>query len=213
LAKGAGVVEMVAMEEWEEREGYRIWRPFAFTPRSQIEEYLRSNSLPHFRDRSNEELTYFRNFIRHRFATPFIERFEAGVARSFRYLEKDKSHLLPPPPRRVGECYFFDRTDPHRDLRLVDRVVKRLGVVMSEAQRREVVNQNFSVVVGGKVAVDTNGRKIFIAPFVKIPLGRWRERCRVLKIPPKVRGYLVKEGLCGILSTEIFTDVWRSGRS
>jgi tRNA(Ile)-lysidine synthase len=113
----------------------------------------------------------------------------------------------------VGECYFFDRTDPHRDLRLVDRVVKRLGVVMSEAQRREVVNQNFSVVVGGKVAVDTNGRKIFIAPFVKIPLGRWRERCRVLKIPPKVRGYLVKEGLCGILSTEIFTDVWRSGRS
>lgn len=208
LGKGAGVVEMVGMEEWEKRNGYHIWRPFAFKTRREIEEFLSRRKLPYFQDHSNWDNRYLRNFIRHRFATPFIDRFGEGVRRSFHYLERDKGLLLPiEEVKQVADCYFFPKTTPLIDIRLVDRLAKRLGVVMSASQRQEVVRQNFSAVVGGKVAIDKNSHKIFISPFVKIPLGRWKEICRGLRIPPKVRGYLVKENLCGILFTAMFTDV------
>jgi tRNA(Ile)-lysidine synthase len=220
LGRGAGVVEMVGMEEWEERGGYQIWRPFAFWSRGEILEYLHRRNLPYFQDRTNFQLDRLRNRIRHRFATPFIEEFREGVKRSFKYLERDKHHLLPVElVRQLGHCYLFPELDPHRTLRLVDHFAKRLGVVMSSRQREELLRTDFNGVIGGKVAVGKGGGWVYLAPFVKIgPISpekgerrRLRELCRRLKVPPKVRGYLLKEGLCGMLSMVISTAAWRSG--
>ncbi|MEO1941554.1 MAG: hypothetical protein ABGW77_01525, partial [Campylobacterales bacterium] len=121
--------------------------------------------------------------------------------------------------RQVGHCYLFPELNPHQTLRLVDHLAKRLGVVMSSQQRGEILRTNFNGVISGKVAVGKGGGWVYVAPFVKIgPISpekgerrRLRELCRRLKIPPKVRGYLLKEGLCGMLSTVISMDVWRSG--
>jgi tRNA(Ile)-lysidine synthase len=212
LGKGAGIAEMVAMEEWEKREGFWIWRPFAFWSRREILEYLRQNKFPYSVDTSNFDLSYTRNFIRHTFSDQFLSLFEKGVKRSFHYLEKDKQELIPK-IEQVGKCYFFPQSTPLRNLRGVDRIAKKLGVVMSGAQREELLRQGFRGVISGRVAVDRSQGIIFVAPFVKIRLGSHREKCRRLGIPPKIRGYVVKENLCDMLSTAISTAVWRSGRS
>ena|GEM_PF-400212 len=212
LGKGAGVVEMVAMEEWEKRERFWIWRPFAFWSRREILEYLHHYKIPYSVDTTNQDLNFHRNFIRHTFADKFLSLYEKGVKKSFHYLERDKSELLPE-IKEIGKVYFFPIGTPWKNLRGVDRIAKRLGVIMSASQRREILRQGFKGVISGKVAVDHNAKLIFVAPFVKISLGKIREKCRQLGIPPKIRGYVVKENLCDMLSTAISTAVWKSGRS
>ena len=62
---------------------------------------------------------------------------------------------------------------------------------MSKKQRDEVIKTNFSCVIQGKIAIDSNNKQIFIAPYIKIKLSKkQKEHFRKLKIPPKIRGYL-----------------------
>ena len=94
LSKGAGLKELIAMEEYEKRDFYTIWRPFYNTSREEIEEYLKKNNIKHFIDESNFDQKYKRNFIRHNFANEFIKFFKDGIKKSFEYLEEDKKLIF-----------------------------------------------------------------------------------------------------------------------
>jgi len=214
LSKGAGLKELIGMEKWEEREFYKIYRPFYNVSRREIIEFLHKYNIKYFVDESNFDKKYKRNLIRHEFSDKFIEMFEEGVKRSFEFLEEDKKLLIDTNWKKIEKLYFFEKSIPEKDIKKIDLILKRLGILPTKAQKDEILRTNFNCVIQGKIAIDSNDSKIYLSPYVKIPLTKnQKELFRINKIPPKIRGYIAKEKLCDMLFTETYTDVLKNGKS
>ena len=193
LSKGAGLKELIAMEEFEKRDFYTIWRPFYNISRDEILDYLNKNNIKYFIDKSNFDEKYKRNFFRKHFSNEFIKLFKDGVKRSFEYLEEDKKLLVNESWENKEKLFYFKKQNPKIDIKKVDLIAKKLGILLTKAQRDEILKTNFSCVVQGKIAIDSNEEKIFIAPFIKLKMPKeFKEKMRKEKIPSKVRGYIFK---------------------
>ncbi len=197
LSKGAGLGEMVGMEEVEEREEYTIVRPLLRYPKQELLGYLKSNDHPYFIDESNQDEKHERNYFRRHFADPLIERYAEGISRSFEYLSLDKEII------DAGYETIYAQKDmriirldnPSLKVRAADQALKQLGYLLSAAQREEIKDKE-SIVIGGKWAVEYSGEKLYIAPYVQTPMPKaFKERCRIRHIPPKVRPYIYSERL------------------
>jgi len=196
LSKGAGLKELIAMKKWEEREGYRIYRPFYDLSRDEILTFLNKKKVKYFIDSSNFDKKYKRNFIRHEFSDKFIKLFKEGVKKSFEYLEEDLNLLFQKDWQKNKKLYKFKKTSPKIDIKKVDLITKELGIIMTKAQRNEVIKTDFSCVIQGKIAIDSNKNEIFISPYVKMTMPKeFKEKMRKLKIPSKIRGYVYKENI------------------
>jgi len=193
LSKGAGLKELIAMRKWEKRENYKIYRPFYNISRNEIVSFLNKKGIKYYIDRSNFDKKYKRNFIREEFSNKFIALFGEGVKKSFKYLENDLDLLFQKDWIKQNDLYYFTKTTPQIDIKKTDLITKKLGIIMTKLQRDEVIKTNFSCVIQGKIAIDSNDEKIYIAPFVKIKMPKdFKEKMRKNKIPPKVRGYIYK---------------------
>ena len=191
FSKGAGLKELIAMNEKEKREFYTIWRPFYNKSRDEILKYLNKNNIKYFIDESNFDEKYKRNFIRKHFSNEFIKLFKDGIKRSFEYLEVDKNLLFNENWTQKEKLFYFNKETPQIDIKKVDIIAKKLGILLTKAQRDEIIKTDFSCVIQGKIAIDSNESKIFIAPYIKTILDKkFKEKMRKEKIPPKVRGYI-----------------------
>ena len=76
----------------------------------------------------------------------------------------------------------------------MDLACKRLGLVLSSAQRNECarcLENGARCVLGGKVAVGAGANFILVTPYIKAVMEKkFKEACRTLKIPPINRGFL-----------------------
>ena len=201
MSKGAGVVEMVGMDVVSRREGYNLVRPMLYVPKNEILAYLASHNIRYFEDSTNQDLAIERNYIRHTFSDPFIAKFASGIARSMRYLHEDKRLLLAK-IESIKELYFAHNPhDTYAIWRLLDRMSKKLGYVLSQAQKEEMVRQKEGV-IGGKIAFAITSRYIFMAPYIKYPIAKQlREVMRKKKIPKILRGYIVYNDLIEQIDT------------
>jgi tRNA(Ile)-lysidine synthase len=191
LSKGAGLNELIAMDYKEEREYYKIYRPFYNISRDEILSYLNELGVKYFYDKSNDNTKYKRNFIRHKFSNEFISLFKEGVKKSFEYLQKDKNLLFDKKINKNKEMYFFEKSNPQTDIRIADKIIKKLGVLLTAKQREEIIKTKFSCVIQGKIAIDSNEKYIYITPYVKTTMDKeFKEKARIEKIPPKIRGYI-----------------------
>ena len=75
LSKGAGLVELIGFNEFEQKENYKIYKPLLNITKEQLENYLKINNYKYFVDESNFDEKYKRNFFRHNFSNPFLENF------------------------------------------------------------------------------------------------------------------------------------------
>ncbi|GAX87067.1 tRNA(Ile)-lysidine synthase [Lebetimonas natsushimae] len=193
FSKGAGLNELVAMDEKEERDFYKIYRPFYNISRDEILTYLNELGVKYFYDESNSNVKFKRNLIRHKFSNEFISLFANGVKKSFEYLQKDKKLLFDKRINRQKKMYFFEKSNPQIDIRIADKIIKKLGVLLTSKQREEIKKTNFSCVIQGKIAIDSNEKHIYISPYIKLPIPKkFKEKMRKGKIPPKIRGYFYK---------------------
>ncbi len=196
LSKGAGLKELIAMEEYEKRDFYTIWRPFYNLSREEIEEYLKKNNIKYFIDKSNFDIKYKRNFIRAHFSNEFIKLYKDGVKKSFKYLEEDKKLILNENWEKKEKLYWFKKENPLIDIKKIDIIAKKLGILLTKSQRDEILKTDFSCVIQGKIAIDSNDNEIFISPYIKIKMDKtFKEEMRIKKIPPKVRGYIYKDNI------------------
>ena len=191
FSKGAGLKELISMPKIEKKGNWTIHRPLMDMDKNEILEYLHSNNIKYFVDKSNFDIKYKRNYFRKEFSNKFIDEFKEGIKRSFEYLEEDKELLFNEDWENEKELYFFNKSNPKIDIKKVDLILKKFGYVLSKAQRDEIIKNNFSTVIGGKIAIDTNNEKIFISPYKKVAMNKkFKEKMRISKIPPKIRGYL-----------------------
>ena len=193
LCKGCGTVEFVGMQPVEQREGYRIVRPLLFTPKKRLLEYLETADIRYFFDETNLSDRHTRNRFRKEAGAFLMQECAEGIGRSFRYMLNDKKELLQHDESifRLRKLTLFRRPQSETAaIRRIDRSLKQKGYLLSAAQKEEILKKG-SVVVGGEWAVVITDSGIWIAPYMDAIMPKtFKELCRKLKIPPKIRPYL-----------------------
>ncbi len=197
LVRGAGVSELVGLEPISQREGYTLIRPLLAYSKEELLAYLNTKGYPYFVDESNDDARYERNRFRKTFSDPLIAQFKDGIRRSFDYLRDDKKLL------EEG----FEAIYAEKELRIIrlhmpalkakaaDLALKSLGYLLSAVQRQEIANEK-SLVVGRKWVVEYQGDLLYIAPYLTTDMPKsFKEKCRIAKIPTKIRPYLFEEGI------------------
>ena len=197
LTKGAGVSELIGLEEVTQRENYTLVRPLLEYSKNELLAYLEQNDYPYFVDESNSDEKYERNLFRKQFSDPLITKYQEGIKRSFEYLKQDKKQLeanfellYTQKELRVIKLHTSDVKAKAADLAL-----KELGYLLSASQRKEVENEEY-LVIGGKWAVSLQDDLLYIAPYLTTDMPKkFKEACRVLKIPSKIRAYCFEEDI------------------
>lgn len=195
LSKGAGVCELKGISPIEERDNYTLIRPTLNLCKNELQEYLQQKKEKYFIDKTNADEKIKRNYFRKNFSDKFLEEFSDGVKRSFEYIENDCNYILKDyKPKQVQELYILQRKDLLVEIKEIELTVKKLGYILSKPQKDEVLKES-EIVIGNKIAISKTEEKIFINPFFTPERmeKEFKERCRVLKIPQKARGYLYRE--------------------
>ncbi len=186
LSRGAGLAEILGMQEYEKRQNYTLLRPLLFTSKDEILSYLKENDIFYFQDESNENEKYFRNYIRKNFSNVFVSKFHQGLKRSFVYLDEDRKKLYDLESiKEIQGLMICPKNES-----LIAKAVKMKGLLLSAAQRKEFLKGD--CVLGGKIGIVYKDEKAIIFKYEtcqKLPK-EFKETCRIAKIPRLLRAYL-----------------------
>ncbi|HGQ6590699.1 TPA: tRNA lysidine(34) synthetase TilS [Campylobacter coli] len=186
LSRGAGLAEILGMQEYEKRQNYTLLRPLLFTSKDEILSYLKENDIFYFQDESNENEKYFRNYIRKNFSNAFVSKFHQGLKRSFFYLDEDRKKLYD--LESIKEMQGLMICPKNESL--IAKAVKMKGLLLSAAQRKELLKGD--CVLGGKIGIVYKDEKAIVFKYEtcqKLPK-EFKEACRIAKIPKLLRAYL-----------------------
>ena len=197
LTKGAGTSELLGLEAISERKEYKVIRPILHHSKEELLNYLKTNDYLYFVDESNTDEKYERNRFRKHFSNQLLDKYKEGIKRSFDYLREDKKVLESGYEESFHhkELYVLKYTNNASTIRIVDKYLKKLGYLLSSSQREEL-NDEKSIVFGGVWAVEITESKIYLAPYKKTTMPKaFKEACRTLAIPSKIRAYLYNENI------------------
>lgn len=198
LSKGAGLVELFGIREFEEKKDYKIFRPLLNVSKDELENYLKENKIKYFIDSSNIDEKYKRNYFRHNFSDKFLNEFKSGIKNSFSFLEDDLNSLnlkLEPVITLEDLEVFENLEDDNLNLRVIDKSLKRRGVLISKKQRDEIIKQK-EITISHKINIAITQKYILIAPKVEMILPKeFKEVCRIQKIPQNMRAYIFSKDI------------------
>ncbi|WP_072680371.1 tRNA lysidine(34) synthetase TilS [Arcobacter sp. LA11] len=198
LSKGAGLAELISFEEYKNNGSYNIFKPLVNTSKNVLLKYLDENNIKYFTDQSNFEGKYKRNYFRKNYANKFLDEFELGVKNSFDYLQKDLNSLSinQSPILEKKELTIFNSfEDNNLNLRIIDKNLKKRGILLSKLQRDEILKQK-EIVISHKICINLTKKYIFISPFINTTMTKkFKEKCRVIKLPKNIRPYIFNENL------------------
>jgi len=202
FCKGAGAVELVGMQSVDKRKSYTLVRPLLHLDKPELLEYLKAKKLKYFIDESNADPKYKRNEFRHQFAQPLLEKYRSGIKHSFEYLDEDVSALKQEVLiEHSNELYYFKATDSKRsDIIAIDQHFKSQGLLIT-ANEKALLKSELSVVISRKYIVSFHEEFVFIAPYKKAQNidKKLKEKLRLLKVEPKLRGYLASDSEAVVL--------------
>jgi len=197
FTKGAGASELIGLEPLIQKENYILLRPLLSYTKEELLSYLKENDYPYFIDESNDDEKYERNKFRKRFSDALMSEYSEGIKRSFDYLRNDKTILES----------NFESLYTHKSLQIVklhnlkmktkavDIALKQLGYLLSASQRQEIEKEN-SLVIGGEWAIEIQDDLLYLCPYVTVGMTKeFKEKCRVYKVPNKIRPYIFKENI------------------
>lgn len=193
LTKGAGLLELIGLEKYSFQNSFQIYRPLLEISKKTLLEYLNKNNIKYFIDDSNINEKYRRNYFRKNFANELIQEYENGIKNSFTYLEKDLNSLninYSPIFKHLDFEIFGNLFDDNLNIKLIDKSLKKRGILISKAQRDEILKQK-EITISNKINISISKDYIFIAPKSKTIMNKkFKEKCRVKKIPKNIRAYL-----------------------
>ena len=193
LSKGAGLIELLGMSEIEDKEFYKIYRPLLNFSKDELISYLENKNIKYFVDESNIDEKYKRNYFRNSFSNSFLKEFKEGVKSSFNFLHNDLNSLNIDfyPIKKIDELEIFkNQNDNNLNIRVIDKSLKKRGILISSLQREEIIKQK-ELTVAHKINIAITENYIFIAPKIKINMPKdFKEKCRVKKLPKNIREYI-----------------------
>ena len=193
FSKGAGLIELIGFNKIEKHNTYDIYKPLLEISKDELKNYLDTNNTKYFIDSSNYEEKYKRNYFRHNFSDKFLNEHKDGIKNSFDYLQKDinslkfKSDSL----LKIQELEIFrNLQDENLNIRLIDLSLKKRGLLLSKAQREEILKQK-KITISDKIVISIENDYIWICPkSLEVMDKKFKEKCRVLKIPINIRAYI-----------------------
>ncbi|MGB3750191.1 MAG: tRNA lysidine(34) synthetase TilS, partial [Arcobacteraceae bacterium] len=200
FTKGAGLTELIGMEEIVEKNNYKVLKPLLHYTKNDLQKYLDDLEIKYFVDQSNYDEKYKRNYFRHHFSDQLLDQFSKGILNSFQYLEEDNRSLLQDTKEEEIEelTLFTFNGDLNIAIKLIDQELKKRGILISKLTRKEIKEKK-EVVVSHKIAIAIIENRIYIVPYVSYTMDKkFKEKCRVQNIPKNIRSYifkLYKEGL------------------
>jgi tRNA(Ile)-lysidine synthase len=197
LTKGAGTSELLGLEVLSKRENYTLVRPLLSYTKEELLNYLNTHQYHYFIDESNSDEKFERNAFRKQFSDPLMAKYKEGIKRSFEYLRKDKEVL-----EEAFETIYIDKAlhiiklhKPNAKIKATDLTLKKLGYLLSSSQRQEIEKED-TLVIGGQWAVEVQDDLLYIAPYLRTDMPKkFKEECRVLKIPSKIRAYCYQKDI------------------
>lgn len=192
FTKGAGLSELIGMEELSYRNDYILLKPLLKYSKEQLKDYLDSKNIKYFIDQSNYDEKYKRNYFRHNFSDKLLSSYKNGISKSFDFLEKDKNSLFKENEKLIIENLSIYKyiADVNVAIRIIDKDLKKRGVMISYATREEIIEKK-ELVISHKIAVSLTDDKIYIAPFIQNSMDKkFKDRCRINKLPKNIRSYL-----------------------
>lgn len=196
LSQGAGLVELIGLEEYTYKDTYQIFRPLLQYTKEELETFLNKKDIKYFIDESNFDEKYTRNYFRKNFSNELLHKFKNGIKQSFKYLENDLNSLNIDykPIYKEKELEVFKLSNDYNiDIRVIDTSLKKRGILLSKKQRDEILKQK-ELVISHKIAICISNKYIFISPYENIPMDKkFKELCRINNIPKNIRAYLYKD--------------------
>ena len=193
MCKGAGCTELNSLAKITQKKGYKLIRPLLHVSKSELIEHLKADDRKWFEDTTNQDMSIKRNEFRHLYVNPLLEKYSDGIKKSFSYMDEDNESLIAEIELlHVSDLFRFTKTpNAKNDLYHIDKILKRLGVMISAKVRQEI-GQKDEIVISRKFVVAKTQKQIFIAPYcLHVNMDKeFKERCRVLSIPSKLRPYL-----------------------
>jgi tRNA(Ile)-lysidine synthase len=193
LSKGAGLVELIGFNEFEQKDTYKIYKPLLNITKDELEIYLQKNKHKYFVDKSNFDEKYKRNFFRHNFSNKFLEEFSNGVKKSFDYLQNDLNsmNIQYQAIKKIDELeIFLNQNDDNLNIRTIDLSLKRRGILLSNAQRNEIIKQK-ELTISHKINISICENHIWVAPINKSVMDKkFKDNCRINNIPRNIRAYI-----------------------
>ncbi|WP_320035184.1 tRNA lysidine(34) synthetase TilS [Halarcobacter sp.] len=201
LTRGAGLTELISFDKIIHKDSYKIYRPLLDITKPKLQKYLDTNNIQYFIDITNFDEQYKRNFFRKNFSNELLEEFEEGIKRSFEYLQKDINSLninQTPIYKEEQLEVFTNQEDDNLNIRVIDLNLKKRGILLSKAQRDEILKQK-ELVISHKISISITEKYIFISPYESCIMDKkFKEKCRLAKIPKNNRAYIYKKNLLGV---------------
>lgn len=194
FCKGAGCAEIAGMTFEQKRDFYTIVRPLLHLDKQELIAFLKAENIQYFEDESNFDEDIKRNSFRHNYSAPLLDRYLSGIKKSFEYLDSDRDELLRDIEIKTIKdfAYFKSSQNKRADIFAIDKYLKT-NFHMPSASERDLLKTQKCVTIGRKFIVVQDRNFVFIAPLPKekITLSKeFKEKCRNLKIEPKLRPYL-----------------------
>lgn len=193
FCKGAGCAELAGMQEEQQRENFTLIRPLLHLDKQELLHFLSTNNIKYFEDESNADEDIKRNSFRHNYSAPLLKKHLSGIKKSFDYIDEDRALLIQDTEiiRVEGLAYFRSSQNTRSDIFTIDKYLKSQHYMLT-SNERELLKSEKALVVGRKFIVNQEHGFTFIAPYVltKIMPKDFKEKMRILKIEPKLRGYL-----------------------
>ncbi|QKF74208.1 tRNA(Ile)-lysidine synthetase [Aliarcobacter faecis] len=198
LSRGAGLVELLGMNEFEKKNEYSIFRPLLNISKDKLENFLKENHIKYFVDSSNCDEKYRRNYFRKHFSNNFLNEFKQGVTKSFEFLNNDLNSLniKTEPIKKFEELEIFKNLqDDNLNLRVIDKSLKKRGFLLSNKERNEILKQK-ELTISHKINISITENYIFIAPKIEVIMSKeFKEFCRIKKIPQNIRAYIFSKNI------------------
>ncbi|MGB5919049.1 tRNA lysidine(34) synthetase TilS [Arcobacter sp.] len=198
LSKGAGLVELIGLEEKTKKDNYTIYRPLLELSKEELEIFLQENNHKYFIDESNYDEKYKRNYFRKNFVNELIKEYKNGIKNSFKYLNNDIQSLnvnFEPIYEKESLEIFENKKDDNLNIKIIDKSLKKRGILLSSAQRNEIIRQR-EITISDKINISISNEYIYICPKVINTMDKkFKEICRVLKIPNNIRAYLFEKDI------------------
>ncbi|MFW2552058.1 tRNA lysidine(34) synthetase TilS [Aliarcobacter butzleri] len=193
LTKGAGLVELIGFNEFEQKENYKVYKPLLEITKEELENFLKQENIKYFIDNSNFDEKYKRNYFRHNFSDKLLNDYSNGIKKSFKYLQDDINSLNIEitPIKNFNELEIYqNQKDNNLNIRIIDNSLKKRGFLLSSAQREEILKQK-EITISHKINISIKEDFIWICPNVSSVMDKkFKETCRINKIPKNVRNYI-----------------------
>lgn len=193
LTKGAGLVELIGFNEFEQKENYKVYKPLLEITKEELENFLKQENIKYFIDNSNFDEKYKRNYFRHNFSDKLLSEYTNGIKKSFKYLQDDINSLnIEITPIKVFDELeiYKNQNDNNLNIRIIDNSLKKRGFLLSSAQREEILKQK-EITISHKINISIKEDFIWICPNVSSIMDKkFKENCRINKIPKNVRNYI-----------------------